>query len=55
MMYRISGLSPFAGEDDVDTLHNVSKCSWDFDSEGFKSISENARDFIRRLLLKQPQ
>lgn len=55
VLNRISGLSPFSGEDDVETLHNISKCSWDFDVDAFKGISENARDFIRRLLTKQPQ
>ena len=52
---RLSGLSPFAGEDDVDTLANVRKCAWDFDSEAFKGISDMAKDFIRKLLIKVPQ
>ncbi|KAK2180733.1 hypothetical protein NP493_429g01145 [Ridgeia piscesae] len=51
----LSGLSPFAGEDSVETMQNVSKCDWDFDSESFKGISEQAKDFIRKLIVKQPQ
>jgi hypothetical protein len=51
----LSGLSPFAGEDDAETLTNVQKCDWDFDSEAFKGISEHAKDFIRKLIVKQPQ
>jgi len=49
----LSGLSPFAGATDLDTLRNVKKCDWAFDSEAFKNVSEEGRDFIRRLLVKQ--
>lgn len=48
----LSGLSPFAGEDDVDTLRNVKNCAWEFDPEAFNYVSDEAKDFIRRLLLK---
>ena len=52
--FRLSGLSPFAGEDDQETLNNVRKCSWDFDSDAFRSISDTGKDFIKKLILKQP-
>ena len=48
----LSGLSPFAGENDIDTLKNVKACDWDFDEEAFASVSEEGKDFIRRLLTK---
>ncbi|XP_067930808.1 twitchin-like [Watersipora subatra] len=48
----LSGLSPFAGDNDEETLHNVSRCDWEFDSENFSSVSGQAKDFITRLLLK---
>jgi serine/threonine protein kinase len=51
----LSGLSPFAGSDHDDTLENVRKCAWKFDSEGFRNISDIGRDFISKLLLKVPQ
>nr|KAG5709145.1 hypothetical protein BaRGS_028601 [Batillaria attramentaria] len=51
----LSGLSPFAGEDDLETLQNVKQCDWDFDEEAFAHVSEEAKDFIRKLLLKVPQ
>ncbi|XP_064634017.1 twitchin-like isoform X9 [Lineus longissimus] len=50
----LSGLSPFAGEDDLETLQNVKRGTWDFDSEGFKNISDEGKDFIRKCLQKQP-
>lgn len=48
----LSGLSPFAGEDDYETLENVRQCDWHFDDDAFKTISPLAKDFINRLLLK---
>lgn len=48
----LSGLSPFAGETDVDTLRNVKNCDWDFDEESFRIISDEGKDFIRRLITK---
>ncbi|GAB0086378.1 hypothetical protein DMENIID0001_004290 [Sergentomyia squamirostris] len=51
----LSGLSPFAGDTDVETLKNVKACDWDFDEDSFKHVSEEARDFIRRLLVKNKE
>jgi serine/threonine protein kinase/predicted RNA-binding protein with TRAM domain len=51
----LSGLSPFAGGDHDDTLDNVRKCAWKFDSESFRNISDVGKDFISKLLLKSPQ
>ncbi|KAJ9595177.1 hypothetical protein L9F63_013535, partial [Diploptera punctata] len=47
----LSGLSPFAGENDIETLKNVKACDWDFDEEAFSNVSEEGKDFIRRLLI----
>lgn len=49
---RLSGLSPFAGDTDEQTLRNVGSCDWEFDSETFSSVSDHAKDFIRRLLIR---
>jgi len=51
----LSGLSPFAGRDDHETLEHVKRCDWNFDSDAFKSISDDAKDFIKKLLVKTPQ
>ena len=53
LIYSLSGLSPFAGEDNVETLNNVRKGEWHFDSETFTGISELGKDFIRKLLIAQ--
>lgn len=52
---RLSGLSPFAGADEQETLDNVKKCDWTFDPETFKGISDIGKDFIKKLLVKVPQ
>jgi myosin-light-chain kinase len=49
-LYRLSGLSPFAGEDDLETLANVQRCDWEFAEDAFTHISPEAKDFIRQLL-----
>ncbi|RWS15514.1 twitchin-like protein, partial [Dinothrombium tinctorium] len=49
----LSGLSPFAGDNDIETLKNVKACDWSFDDEAFKNISEEAKDFIRKLLTRK--
>ncbi|KAH8269759.1 hypothetical protein KR018_000421 [Drosophila ironensis] len=47
----LSGLSPFAGDNDIQTLKNVKSCDWDFDELSFKHVSEEGKDFIKKLLL----
>lgn len=54
-IYRLSGLSPFAGENDIETLKNVKACDWSFDTSAFDKISEEGKDFIRRLLVKNKE
>uniref|UniRef100_A0A8B9NQE5 Myosin light chain kinase 3 n=1 Tax=Apteryx owenii TaxID=8824 RepID=A0A8B9NQE5_APTOW len=49
----LSGLSPFLGETDAETMNYVVNCSWDFDAEAFEQLSEEAKDFISRLLVKE--
>lgn len=51
----LSGLSPFAGENDIETLKNVKACDWDFDEDTFAIISDEGKDFIRRLLIKNKE
>uniref|UniRef100_A0A8C2ZNS5 Myosin light chain kinase, smooth muscle n=1 Tax=Cyclopterus lumpus TaxID=8103 RepID=A0A8C2ZNS5_CYCLU len=48
----LSGLSPFMGDNDNETLSNVTSASWDFEDEAFDEISDTAKDFITNLLKK---
>ena len=40
------------GDSDVETFANISGISYDFEDEAFDNISEEAKDFIRKLLVK---
>jgi serine/threonine protein kinase len=48
----VSGLSPFAGECDVETMGNVTIGKYDYNDEAFDSVSADCMDFITRLLKK---
>lgn len=52
---RLSGLSPFAGDNDVETLKNVRACDWEFDDDAFANISNEGKDFISKLLTRSKE
>ncbi|KAK2822476.1 hypothetical protein Q5P01_022541 [Channa striata] len=47
----LSGLSPFLGDDDNETLNNILACQWNFEEQEFVDTSEEAKDFISKLLV----
>lgn len=47
----LSGLSPFLGDDDNETLNNILAAKWNFDEPEFADTSEEAKDFISRMLI----
>ncbi|NWU89173.1 DAPK1 kinase, partial [Upupa epops] len=51
----LSGASPFLGETKQETLANVSAVNYEFEEEFFSNTSPLAKDFIRRLLVKDPK
>ncbi|KAF6776355.1 hypothetical protein AHF37_04220 [Paragonimus kellicotti] len=51
----LSGLSPFMGDSQGETLANIMRVTYDFNYPEFDEISEGARDFIRKLLIKDPR
>ncbi|XP_048870922.1 myosin light chain kinase, smooth muscle-like isoform X1 [Brienomyrus brachyistius] len=48
----LSGESPFQGENDAETLALVTGAKWEFDEESFEEITDQAKDFISKLLKK---
>ena len=48
---RLSGLSPFMGDNDGETLCNVIKGEYDFNYAEFDDVSEEAKEVIRNLLI----
>ncbi|CAH8848665.1 unnamed protein product [Trichobilharzia szidati] len=51
----LSGLSPFMGESQGETLANIMRVKYHFDYPEFAEISNDARDFIKKLLVKDPR
>ncbi|XP_067605982.1 death-associated protein kinase 2 isoform X5 [Pseudorca crassidens] len=49
----LSGASPFLGDTKQETLANITAVSYNFDEEFFSQTSELAKDFIRKLLVKE--
>lgn len=47
--------SPFAGADKQETFLNISQINVDYSDETFASISQPAKDFIQKLLVKNPE
>jgi len=50
----LTGFSPFGGETDQETFCNISRAEVDFPEELFEDVSEDAQDFIRHLLVRDP-
>ncbi|XP_025019974.1 death-associated protein kinase 2 isoform X2 [Python bivittatus] len=48
----LSGASPFLGETKQETLANITAVNYEFDEEFFSHTSDLAKDFIRKLLVK---
>ncbi|XP_029299080.1 death-associated protein kinase 2 isoform X2 [Cottoperca gobio] len=48
----LSGLSPFQGETDAETLRNISVMNYEFAAQYFSMTSSMAKDFIQKLLVK---
>lgn len=47
--------SPFAGEDKQITFSNITTVNLDFPEDLFGDISEEAQDFIKKLLIADPE
>lgn len=52
---RLSGCSPFLGDDNQETYSNICQVDYHFDEEYFDTISEDAKYFVQELLVKNPK
>lgn len=48
----LTGFSPFGGETDQETFLNISRAQVDFPDELFEDVSEEAKDFVKKLLVR---
>lgn len=53
----LTGVSPFAGDSPQDTLTNVTRAKWSFDDvpDVASKISDWAKDFVSKLIIKDPK
>ncbi|CAM4626641.1 unnamed protein product [Lepidochelys kempii] len=51
----LSGMSPFQGETDAETLSNVVAGNYEFEEKYFSETTDMAKDFIQQLLVKEPR
>uniref|UniRef100_A0A8C1SUN0 Si:dkey-240h12.4 n=1 Tax=Cyprinus carpio TaxID=7962 RepID=A0A8C1SUN0_CYPCA len=49
----LSGLSPFQGETDEETLRNIVAMNYEFEPHYFSQTTNMAKDFIQKLLVKE--
>ena len=50
MYILLCGEPPFQGDTDEEIFQKIKKCEYNFDLKEFKSVSENCKDLIRKLL-----
>ncbi|XP_076285650.1 uncharacterized protein LOC143211673 isoform X1 [Lasioglossum baleicum] len=50
----LTGCSPFGGDTKQETFCNISRCRLDFPDDLFEDVSEDARDLMRKLMVKDP-
>lgn len=55
LIFRLSGLSPFMGDTDLETMANVTIAEYDYEDEAFNNISDQAKDFVDKLLVKKKE
>ena len=51
--FRLTGASPFLGDNDMETVANIAAGEYDYpdpDEEGYEDISDLAKDFIDTML-----
>ncbi|CAH8847340.1 unnamed protein product [Trichobilharzia szidati] len=51
----LTGISPFAGDTQLETFQNILDCIVDYSREEIENVSDLAKDFIQKLLVKNPR
>ena len=55
--YRLTGMSPFLGDNDMETVNNISMGKFEYPdsylNEGYEDISDDAKAFIDSLLVNR--
>ncbi|TGZ55469.1 hypothetical protein CRM22_010385 [Opisthorchis felineus] len=51
----LTGISPFAGDSQIETFQNILDCIVDYQREEIRDTTDLAKDFIQKLLVKNPR
>jgi len=51
----LAGYPPFYADDDTAMFERIMNCDYDFDDECWDNVSDIAKDFIQKLLVKDPE
>jgi len=51
----LAGYPPFYADEDAAMFERIMSCDYDFDDECWDDVSELAKDFIQKLLVKEPE
>jgi len=51
----LSGTPPFYEEDNFALFESIKQCKYEFDEDDWKHISPEARDFVSRILVANPE
>jgi len=51
----LAGYPPFYAEDDTAMFERIMNCDYDFDDECWDDVSDVAKEFIQKLLVKDPE
>lgn len=51
----LCGYPPFNGHNDANIMEKVKQGKFEFESEEWKSVSDQAKTFIRKMLEKDPR
>lgn len=50
----LSGSAPFFETDHLVMMNKIKACEYDFEVETWRNVSDSAKDFIGRILVKEP-
>ena len=53
--FLLAGIPPFLGKDDKEIAYKIMSCDYDFSLMCWKSISKNAKNWIDKMLIPEPE
>ena len=51
----LSGVPPFYCDDNFELLERIKKCNYDFEDETWDIVSDEAKDFVSKIMVANPK